>query len=86
MSKATRPALTKRDWEKIGRASVRWADDAEGAEFRAAIDGIVRERIIKAWDQGYDRGWDEGVRDATRDDGGAGYWAAIRRNPYRGSQ
>lgn len=78
-----RPALTKRDWERFGRAAAKWADDDAGSEFRAAIEAIVRDRLIKAWDQGFDKGWADGVNDATREDGGAGYTEDRARNPYR---
>lgn len=81
MSKATRPALTKADWRSFGRAAEKWADEAEGAEFRAAVEEIVRRRLEKAWAQGYNRGWTDGVRDANEDDGGG--FAVRRANPYR---
>lgn len=77
-----RPALTKADWAAFGRAATKWADDEHGAEFHAAVEGIVRNRLVKAWRQGYARGWTDGVDDATRDDGGIGYTDGMKRNPY----
>jgi hypothetical protein len=77
----TRPALTKADWTAFGRAAEKWADEQGGAEFRAAVEAIVRERLIRAWEQGYDRGFTDGVKDATEDDGGG--YAPRATNPYR---
>lgn len=75
-----RPALTKADWKAFGQAAERWADNSGGAEFRAAVEGIIQRRLAKAWSQGFTRGWDEGVKDATSDEGGN----RTPPNPYEG--
>lgn len=73
-----RTALTQADWQRFGRASMRWADDAEGDRFREEVEAIVRHRMALAWKQGFKRGWHEGVKDAMEDDGGDNNYP----NPY----
>lgn len=69
--------LTRADWSAIGRASLRWADDAGGAEFRAAVEAVVRRRLALAWRRGYSAGWSDGVSDAVHDEPGP-----QRSNPF----
>lgn len=57
--------LTKADWQRIGAASVKWADEQDAAPFREAVEEVVRARLVKAWAQGHHRGWIEGVADAN---------------------